>query len=230
MPSDLSQRHVVITGGTGGLGPAVVRAFVEAGAICHLPAHGPAPAGFAPPAGVRVVPGVDLTGEPAVEAFYAALPPLWASVHLAGGFLARPVAGTGRADLQRQLDLNLVTAFLCCREAVRAMRAAGAGGRIVNVGSRASEVPGGGTVAYTAAKAAVAGLTRALAEEVRKDGILVNAVLPSVIDTPANREAMPRADHAAWPKPEELARAIVWLASPANTLTSGALVPVYGGA
>jgi NAD(P)-dependent dehydrogenase (short-subunit alcohol dehydrogenase family) len=83
-------------------------------------------------------------------------------------------------------------------------------------------------VAYSAAKAAVGALTQALAEEVRADGILVNAVLPSIIDTPANRAAMPKAHFDKWPKPAEIARTIVWLASPENTLTSGALVPVYG--
>jgi NAD(P)-dependent dehydrogenase (short-subunit alcohol dehydrogenase family) len=84
--------------------------------------------------------------------------------------------------------------------------------------------------AYSATKAAVAALTRALAEEVKGDGILVNAVLPSIIDTPANRAAMPEARFERWPKPAELASTIRWLASPANAVTSGALVPVYGRA
>jgi NAD(P)-dependent dehydrogenase (short-subunit alcohol dehydrogenase family) len=82
--------------------------------------------------------------------------------------------------------------------------------------------------AYAAAKASVAAITQGLATELIGDGILVNAVLPSLIDTPANRAAMPGADHAAWPKPAELAETIVFLASPQNALTSGALVPVYG--
>jgi NAD(P)-dependent dehydrogenase (short-subunit alcohol dehydrogenase family) len=84
--------------------------------------------------------------------------------------------------------------------------------------------------AYTAAKAGVAAMTQALAVELAADQILVNAVVPSVIDTPANRASMPKADHAAWPKPAELAEAIAFLASPQNTLTSGTLVPVYGRA
>jgi NAD(P)-dependent dehydrogenase (short-subunit alcohol dehydrogenase family) len=84
--------------------------------------------------------------------------------------------------------------------------------------------------AYIAAKAGVAALTQALAAELAGDRILVNAVLPSIIDTPANRASMPKADHAAWPKPGELADAIGFLASPENALTSGALVPVYGRA
>ena len=82
--------------------------------------------------------------------------------------------------------------------------------------------------AYTASKAGLAGLTQALSEEVAKDGILVNAIAPSIMDTPANRHAMPKADHAAWPKVEEVAATIVFLASPNNAVTRGAIVPVYG--
>lgn len=222
----LEGRQVVITGGDGALGRAVVEAFVAEGAACHLPLFGPAPA--TPVPGVRATGNINLTSEPAVAEWYAGLPPLWASIHLAGGYQARPAVETSLADLQRQFELNLVTAFLCCREAVRAMGTRG--GRIVNVAARVVEVPVGGAVAYSVSKAGVAALTRALALETREAGILVNAVLPSVIDSPANRAAMPKADHARWPRPEELARAILWLASPENTVTSGALVPVYGRA
>jgi NAD(P)-dependent dehydrogenase (short-subunit alcohol dehydrogenase family) len=225
MSRELEGRNVVITGGDGALGHAVVQAFLSAGAVCHLPILGPV---VTPPTpGVQVTGNINLTNEGAVSAFFAGLPPLWASVHLAGGFQARPITETSRADLDRQLELNLVTAFLCCREAVRAMRASGAG-RIVNVAARVVEAPVGGSIAYSVSKAGVAALTRSLAIEARGDGILVNAVLPSIIDTPANRAAMPKADTGRWPKPEELAAAILWLASPENRLTSGALVPVYG--
>lgn len=226
MAASFEGRHVVITGSDGGLGPAVVRAFAAAGATCHLPVRGEAP----PPAGtVPARGGIDLSDEGAVERFYAGLPPLWASIHLAGTFAMKPITETSRADLDRLLAVNLVTAFLCSREAVRSMRGHG-GGRIVNVAARVVQTPSPGMTAYTISKAAVAGLTRALAEEVKPEGILVNAVLPSVIDTAANRASMPKADHARWPQPEELARAILWLASPENVLTSGALVPVYGRA
>jgi NAD(P)-dependent dehydrogenase (short-subunit alcohol dehydrogenase family) len=221
----LNGRHVVITGGDGALGQAVVRRFVTSGAHCHLPVLGPAAAQPVP--GVSLTGSVNLTDDAAVSAYYAGLPPLWASVHLAGGYAARPIAETARADLDRQLEINLVTAFLCCREAVKAMRSSG-GGRIVNVAARVVEVPVGGSIAYSVAKAGVASLTQSLAVEVKHEDILVNAVLPSIIDTPANRAAMPKADSSKWPKPEELAEAILWLASPDNRLTSGALVPVYG--
>jgi NAD(P)-dependent dehydrogenase (short-subunit alcohol dehydrogenase family) len=126
--------------------------------------------------------------------------------------------------------MNTVTCFLACREAVRAIRKTGGGGRIVNVAARGAVAPTGGMVAYTTAKAGVASLTQSLAHELVAESILVNAVLPSVIDSPANRASMPKADHDAWPKPAELAEAIAFLASPANTLTTGALVPVYGRA
>ena len=110
------------------------------------------------------------------------------------------------------------------------MRKAGGGGRIVNVSARAVVAPASGMTAYIASKAGVAALTQALATELAGDRILVNAVLPSIIDTPANRVSMPKADHAAWPRPAELAEAIGFLASGGNALTSGALVPVYGRA
>ncbi len=226
---------MVITGGAGGLGPAVVETLLTAGATCHLPLRGPARELHAHERLV-VVESVDLTNEAEVAAFYAARPPLWASVHLAGGFKGAPLADTTLADLRAQLDINLITAFLCCREAARNMRAASGGGarraagRIVNVGSRAAAAPSGGSAAYTIAKAGVGALTQVAAAELLGDGILVNAVLPSTIDTAANRAAMPKADFARWPKPHEIAAAIAWLVSPDNTVTSGALVPVYGRA
>jgi hypothetical protein len=120
---------------------------------------------------------------------------------------------TTKSDLMQQIDMNFVTAFLCCRASVNAMIPTGAGGRIVNVASRPALEwrAGAGLVAYTASKAAVAAMTVALAEEIVKEGILVNAIAPLTMDTPANRQAMPRADHAAWPKVEEVAATILFL-------------------
>jgi NAD(P)-dependent dehydrogenase (short-subunit alcohol dehydrogenase family) len=231
MIEDLAGRHVVLTGAAGGLGPAVLDALLAAGAECHVPLRGPARE-LREHARLHVAESVDLGSEAAVASFYAARPPLWASVHLAGGFKAAPIGDTSLGDLREQIDINATTAFLCCREAARNMRGkpGGGGGRIVNVGSRAAVVPSGGSVAYTMAKAAVCALTQVLAAELAADGILVNAVLPSTIDTAANRAAMPKVDHTRWPKPHEVATAIAWLISPANTLTSGALLPVYGRA
>jgi NAD(P)-dependent dehydrogenase (short-subunit alcohol dehydrogenase family) len=141
-----------------------------------------------------------------------------------------PVATTSKADLMKQLDMNVVSCFLCCRAAVNAMGRSGHGGRIVNVAARPALEwrTGAGMAAYTASKAAVAALTVALAEEVAKDGILANAVAPSIMDTPANRAAMPKADHSAWPKVEDVAATILFLAAPENRVTRGAVVPVYG--
>jgi NAD(P)-dependent dehydrogenase (short-subunit alcohol dehydrogenase family) len=214
MARDLEGRHIVVTGGGGGLGPAVIEALQAAGAVCHAPSRQ----------------ALDLTDEAAVAAFYAGLPAApWASVQVAGGFAAAPLTATSLADFRRQLDLNLTTCFLCCREAVRRMIPAG-GGRIVNVGSRAALVPAGGAIAYSAAKAGVVALTQCLADEVKTSRILVNAVIPSIIDTPINRQAMPAAPHDRWPKPPAIAAAIAWLVSPDNQLVSGALLPVYGEA
>ena len=226
-------RHVIVTGGTGALGAAVVTALAEAGAICHVPCL---EAGEAERFALRTHPRVNLIGEfelsdeDAVARLYTEVPQLWASVHLAGGFAMSPVAETTRSHLMRQLDMNFVTAFLCCAAAVRAMSRNNKGGRIVNVASRPALEwrLGTGAAAYGASKAAVAALTVALAEEVAKREILVNAIAPSIMDTPANRKAMPKADPATWVKVEDVAAVIMFLASPQNRATRGAVVPIYG--
>jgi NAD(P)-dependent dehydrogenase (short-subunit alcohol dehydrogenase family) len=230
---DYRDRHVIVTGGTGALGIAVVGALVTAGAVCHVPYLHAAEAERFPMrehAQVKLQAGIDLTDEAAVARLYAGAPDLWASIHLAGGFAMSPIGETTKADLMKQVDLNLVTAFLSCRAAVNAMTRTGAGGRIVNVAARPALEwrAGAGMAAYAASKAAVAALTAALAEEVVKAGILVNAVAPSIMDTPANRAAMPQADYSAWPKVEEVAATILFLAAPDNEVTRGGVVPVYG--
>jgi NAD(P)-dependent dehydrogenase (short-subunit alcohol dehydrogenase family) len=230
---DYRDRHVVVTGGTGALGTAVVGALVEAGAVCHVPYVVAAEAerfALRAHAQVKLVEAGSLAEEEAVARLYDGVPRLWASVHLVGGFAMAPVTETTKADLVKQLDMNLVTTFLCSRAAVAAMTRTGAGGRIVNTAARPALEPrsGAGMAAYAASKAAVAAFTIALAEEVAKEAILVNAVAPSIMDTPANRAAMPKADHSAWPKAAEVAATILFLASPENTVTRGAVVPVYG--
>ena len=226
-----ADRHVVITGASGGLGGAVVERLIADGATVHAPLfepERPAQATWLVHDRVVVTAGVDGGDEAAVVAYYAALPPLWASIHLVGGFAMAKLVDTSLADFDRMMAMNGRSCFLACREAVRAMRATGAGGRIVNVAARPAVTPVGGMVAYSASKAAVASITQSLAIEVAAERIWVNAIVPSIIDTPANRASMPTADFAAWPKPAELATAIGFLASPANQLTSGALVPLYG--
>jgi NAD(P)-dependent dehydrogenase (short-subunit alcohol dehydrogenase family) len=231
---DFRDRHVVITGGAGALGTAVVMALIEGGAVCHVPCLDAAEAQrFRLREHKQVVLTItgSLADERPIRLLYQGIAPLWASIHLAGGFAAARLAETGVATLQQQIEMNLVSCLLCCRAAVNAMTAnAAGGGRIVNVAARAALEwrTGAGMAAYTASKAAVAALTVALAEEVAKDGILVNAVAPSIMDTPANRAAMPKADYALWPKVEEVAATILFLASPENRVTRGAVVPVYG--
>jgi len=227
---DFRDRHVVITGGAGALGTALVEALVEAGAVCHIPCLDEAEAQRFRLRGhqqVKLSVTGSLVDEQAVARAYQE-GALWASVHLAGGFAASPLAETDTATLRQQIDMNLVSCMLCCRAAVKTMT--GKGGRIVNVAARPALEwrSGAGMTAYTASKAAVAALTVALAEEVAKDGILVNAVAPSIMDTPANRNAMPKADYNLWPKVEEVAATILFLASPDNRVTRGAVVPVYG--
>jgi NAD(P)-dependent dehydrogenase (short-subunit alcohol dehydrogenase family) len=230
---NFKDRQVVVTGGTGALGIAVVGALLQAGAACHIPYRSEDEAKRFPHREHKAVTLValgDLADESAVNGFYGDFTNLWASIHIAGGFAFAPIGDSNKALLMGQIETNLVSAYLCCRAAVAAFRRAGAGGRIVNVAARHALEPrqGANTTAYVAAKAGVAGLTQALAEEVVKDGILVNAVAPSIMDTPANREAMPKADYSAWPKVAEVASTIVFLASPDNRVTRGAIVPVYG--
>ena len=227
--TDFSGKHVVVTGGTGALGTAVVAGLLAAGATCTVPYLHEAEAQRFPQSGdpnVTLIAVADLADEAMVAKVYSGLK-LWASIHIAGGFAMGKVAETNKAALMAQLDSNLTSCFLCCRAAVNAMQG---GGRIVNVAARPALEwrTGAGMAAYTVAKAGVAALTVALAEEVAKDGILVNAVAPSIMDTPANRKAMPKADFSLWPKVEEVAATILFLASPDNKVTRGAIVPVYG--
>jgi NAD(P)-dependent dehydrogenase (short-subunit alcohol dehydrogenase family) len=231
----LQGRHIVVTGGTGALGSAVCGLLVQSGAACHVPVLDSSELKrFAITEQTRIAEGVNLTDDAAVRGFYARFegsgaPALWGSVHIAGGFAMGPAEGTSRDQFVHMMDMNALTCFLCCREAVRRMKG---GGRIVNVSARPGLIPdlGGGMVAYTASKAAVAALTQALAAEVAGAGILVNAVVPSIMDTPANRASMPKADHEKWPKVGEVAASIGFLVSPENRVTRGALVPVYGRA
>ncbi len=233
--------QVVVTGGTGALGTAVVAALRTAGAVCHVTNMVPAELERYPhrnDPGVHITTGVDLADEAAVRRFYGGLPPLWASIHLAGGFAMSLAADTSAVDFADQFQMNALSSFLCSAAALRAIRqrvepgpAGAKGGRIVNVAARPGIEPrlGSGMVAYATAKAAVAAMTQALAQETAGEEIWVNAVAPSILDTPANRAAMPEADHASWVAPAAVAEVIAFLASPDNRVTRGAVIPVYGG-
>lgn len=229
--SDFANEHVVVSGGSGALGTAVVRALLERGATCHVPVFAPKELDrfpFRDHPSVKVRAGLDMTVEATVQRYYGELPGLWASIHLAGGFAMRPITETSLDDFLSLMNTNAVTCFLACREAARKIRKGGAGGRIVNVAAKPALVPTGGMAAYAASKAVVASLTQSLAEELAPEGIWVNAIAPSIMDTPKNRADMPGADHSRWPKVEEVAAVVAQLASPGNTVARGAIVPVFG--
>jgi NAD(P)-dependent dehydrogenase (short-subunit alcohol dehydrogenase family) len=224
-----ADQTVIVTGGTGALGRAVVGTLLAAGARCRVPYVVDAEAATFPHKdGVTLVPRCELTNEDDIARLYDGVTDLWASIHIAGGFAMGPVAETDKAGMLHMLNMNFVSCYLCCRAAVQGFGTAG--GRIVNVAARPGTEPrlGAGMAPYAASKAAVAAFTQALAAEVAGRGILVNAIAPSIIDTPANRAAMPKADHAGWPKPAEIAATIAFLASAENKVTTGGVVPVPG--
>jgi NAD(P)-dependent dehydrogenase (short-subunit alcohol dehydrogenase family) len=226
---DFNNRTVIVTGGTGALGRAVVGTLLAAGARCRVPyIHDAEAANFPHQDNVTLVKDCDLSEEASIARLYDGMTDLWASIHIAGGFAMGSIGEAGKPALLAMLNSNFISCYLCCRAAIGAFGPTG--GRIVNIAARPGIEPrlGAGMAAYAASKAAVAALTQSLAAEVAGRSILVNAVAPSIIDTPANRAAMPTADHGAWPKPEEIAATIAFLASPANQVTTGAVVPVSG--
>lgn len=225
---DLSNRTFIVTGGTGELGTAVVNALIAKGAKCRIPYINALEAERFPFRNqVELIPDCDLTSEEDVNRLYTGVGNLWASIHIAGGFAMSNLLDTDKAALMRMLDMNLVSAQLCCRAAARSMN--GAGGRIVNVMAQKGLEPrhGSGMSAYVASKAAVGALTESLASELGPQKIFVNAVAPSIINTQANRDAMPQAAHSSWPLPADIASVILFLASLDNKVVNGALVPIY---
>lgn len=237
MKLDFTDRHVVITGGTGALGSAVTKVLLNTGAHCSIPCFDKAELesfDHQNHENLFIRTGIDLTDEDAASTFYKDAikeqGSLWASIHIAGGFGMGSIEGTSKSDFMKQINLNLVTCFNSCRSAITHFKNEGNGGRIINIASRPALEPrqGAGMSAYTTSKAGVAALTQSLAEEVAGDDILINAIAPSIIDTPANRDAMPDADFDKWPKPQELATQIAYLASSQNKVTRGGIIPVYG--
>lgn len=228
--------HVVlVTGGTGALGAAVALGALEAGATAVVTYRDPrdrdALAGRAPLQARARLHGiqVDVTdGESVgrlVDEVMGRCRRLDALVNAVGGFAAGDLLATDERAWDAMLALNLRSAFLCCRAALPAMLDAGRG-RIINVASRSVVPPTGGFLAYTVAKTGVIALTQALAQEVRRRGVTVNAVLPSTMDTDANRRAMPDADRRGWVTPESVARSILFLASDAAADVTGTLLAV----
>jgi NAD(P)-dependent dehydrogenase (short-subunit alcohol dehydrogenase family) len=167
----------------------------------------------------------DVHDEAALAGVLAAATP-WAVVNTIGGFAGhRPLSQLDATELMGQIELNLVTAALITKHALAAMEPVGAG-RIVHTASRAAVVTKGSGFAYSVSKAAVLHLVAMAADEVRGTNITVNCVVPSIIDTPANRSAIPDADHDAWPKIPDLARSYLYLAAPQSALVNGAAIPV----
>jgi len=232
-----TNRHIIITGGTGTLGTAVTKQLLEAGARLSIPCFDQSELEnfeYRDHKQLFLQTGIDLTDEGAAQKFYEDAVensgPLWASIHIAGGFGMGSIEDTPKSGFMKQINLNLVTCYNSSRAAVMHMKKTGRGGRIVNIAARPALEPrqGSGMTAYTTAKAGVAALTESLAAELVTDDILVNAVAPSVIDTPQNRESMPNADFDSWPKPEDIASQIAYLVSPDNKVTHGGIIPVYG--
>jgi NAD(P)-dependent dehydrogenase (short-subunit alcohol dehydrogenase family) len=226
---------VLVTGGTGALGAAVTLAALEAGATVvvtyrdrrdrdTLAARVPA----ADRGRLHAV-QADVTDAASVRRLFDEVAArhrrLDALVNTVGGFAGGALLDTDEPAWDGMLTLNLRSAYLCCRAALPPMLAAGRG-RIVNVGSRSVVPPTGGFVAYTVSKAGVIALTQALAHEVRGRGVTVNAVLPSTMDTEANRRAMPDADRSGWVTPDSVARAILFLLSDAAADVTGTLLAV----
>jgi NAD(P)-dependent dehydrogenase (short-subunit alcohol dehydrogenase family) len=219
---------VAVFGGAGALGDAVVeRLAADGGRVVAL--DGSLPDGDRHRPGVKYL-QVDALRESDVAGAIAGLPdPVWAIVNVVGGYTPpQPVAELDFDVLRRQLDLNLVTAAHITKHALARLSSGGAGGRIVHTSSRVAVGDGKNNFAYSVSKLAVIRLVEAAAAEVRDLSITVNCILPSIIDTPANREAMPSSDHARWPKAHELAGIVSFLVSDEAALISGAAIPAYG--
>lgn len=225
----------LVTGGTGGLGAAVTRAFLDGGWRVVVPVFDERERDRLLAHERLVLESADLAdagSSTAVAQLAAADPdaPLRAVVNLVGGYAAAGrVHETPVEDYESQLRLNLRPTYLVCHAAIPHMQAAG-GGAIVCVSSRAALEPFAGAAGYIVAKAAVLAFVDVLAAEYRDDGIRANAILPSVIDTPANRASMPDADWGRWVAPEQIARVVRFLCEDAAGVVSGAHVPVYGRA
>ncbi|HEU0277166.1 MAG TPA: SDR family NAD(P)-dependent oxidoreductase [Rhodanobacteraceae bacterium] len=223
----LAGKRIIVTGAAGVLGAAVVHAALAQGASVAAVGHAKAPVFEGER--VHALAGGDLADTDAAEAAVSgavhALGALNGVVNAAGGFRFAKLAGGNLDAFDLLYRMNLRSAAAVSRAALAHLRE---GGRIVNVGSASALKAGAGVAAYTASKAGVLRLTESLADELKGRGINVNAVLPSIIDTPQNRRDMPDADFAQWAKPEALASVIVFLLSDAASAVTGALIPVVG--
>lgn len=219
-----SSRRILITGATGALGAAVVARFVSAGDVVfavHTPNQKPAAI-----EGVEWI-GADLTQKKSVNELFAKLEGLDAVIHCAGGFRYGMIDAISAEDFRFLVALNFESAFHVAAAAVPEMKKRKRGS-LVFISSMATQNPGAGLSAYAATKAAVNGLVISLAAELKADGIRVNAVMPSTIDTPANRKDMPHADTSKWVSPEDLSEILYDLTLPKTKSVTGALIAVPG--
>lgn len=231
---DFSGKVVVVTGAFGVLGAAVARAFAASGArlaLLDLAMH--APEALAAELGEQhlLLGGVDLgeleSSRRAMAAAAMRFGGIDVLVNVAGGFQWQTLLEGDVETWDQLYRMNLRTAVVACKVALPALIERGRGA-IVNVGAGAAARASAGMGAYTASKAGVQRLTESLADELKEHGIRVNAVLPSIIDTPRNRADMPNADHSRWVRPEALAEAVMFLASDAASAVTGAALPVRG--
>lgn len=224
---------VVVTGAFGALGAAVARRFASRGVRVALLGHGRAPAWAAKEFGAPhlLLDGVDLTVQEAADAAMqtvaAAAGGFQVLVNVAGGFRWQTLADGDVSTWELMFAMNVKTAVVASKAALPYLLAAG-GGRIVNIGAGAAARAGAGMGAYAASKAGVERLTEALAAELKDRNVTVNAVLPGIIDTPANRASMPKADVTRWVEPEAVADVVAFLASDAARAVTGAAVRVFG--
>ncbi|HWT79330.1 MAG TPA: SDR family NAD(P)-dependent oxidoreductase [Candidatus Methylomirabilis sp.] len=235
----LDGKVALITGGTGALGRAVTAAFLEAGAAVAVSfvvdrevpeCKGCLGAKADAPLFLKANVTVEAEVQTLVQTVTQRFGRIDILLSLVGGYVGDlPVVQLPEATWDHMMNLNLKTTFLCCKHVVPVMRRGG-GGRIVTVSSRAALKVFPGISAYAVSKAGILTFTETLASEVMKDNITVNAILPSVIDTPANRKAMPGADYSLWVKPEEIARVVLFLCSDASREISAAAIPIYGRA
>ncbi len=226
-------KRVLLTGGTGGLGLGVTPAVLARGAEVTIPYFDAKDVerlkSFVSPedfARIQFVPA-NLTDEGSVENVINRMGQVDVLIHLVGGFSMGKTHDYSLREWKRDFDLNLTTTFLVCKHSLRKMLVHGYG-RIVTVGSRGALQPAGQLAAYCASKAGVVALTQAIADETKGTNITANVVLPSIIDTPTNRDAMGAENASLWVKPESLAQVICFLASEAAHDVRGAAIPVYG--